>query len=159
MPDRVLHTKLDGPGLFLFEVAGQNHYQPAILQLLQGRFQESAALESTAQSAEDYVTAILRSELTPPHDCNAIAVEISGLKVGHLDRHTAAKLTNRSKRLGFDRIEATCKAKLAGYRSHGDQAAKVNVMLDKKPGTVPARWREAFLIQSKPKRSVLRVLG
>jgi hypothetical protein len=24
MPDRVLHTKLDGPGLFLFEVAGQD---------------------------------------------------------------------------------------------------------------------------------------
>jgi hypothetical protein len=130
MPDRVLHTKLDGPGLFLFEVAGQNHYQPAILQLLQGRFQESAALESTAQSAEDYVTAILRSEPSNPHDGNAIAVEISGLKVGHLDRHTAAKLTNQCKRLGFDRIEATCKAKLAGYRSHGDQAAKVNVMLD-----------------------------
>ena len=102
MPDRVLPTKLDGPGLFLFEVARQNRYQPAIL----------------------------RSESTNPHDCNAIAVEISGLKVGHLDRLTAAKLTNQSKRLGFDRIEATCKAKLAGYRSHGDQAAKVNVMLD-----------------------------
>jgi hypothetical protein len=102
MPDRVLHTKLDGPGLFLFEVAAQNHYQPAIL----------------------------RSEPSNPHDCNAIAVEISGLKVGYLDRHTAAKLTNQSKRLGFDRIEATCKAKLAGYRSHADQAAKVNVMLD-----------------------------
>jgi hypothetical protein len=130
MPDRVLHTKLDGPGLFLFEVAGQNHYQPAILQLLQGRFQESAALESTAQSAEDYVTAILRSEPSNPHDGNAIAVEISGLKVGYLDRHTAAKLTNQCKRLGFDRIEATCKAKLSGYRSHDDQAAKVNVVLD-----------------------------
>jgi hypothetical protein len=102
MPDRVLHTKLDGPGLLLFEIAGQNHYQPAIL----------------------------RSEPTNPHDCNAIAVEISGLKVGHLDRHTAAKLTNQCKRLRFDRIEATCKAKLAGYRSHADQAAKVNVMLD-----------------------------
>jgi hypothetical protein len=102
MPDRVLHTKLDGPGLFLFEVAGQNHYQPAILG----------------------------SESTNPHDCNAIAVEISGLKVGSLDRLTAAKLTNQSKRLGFDQIEATCKAKLSGYRSHGDQAAKVNVMLD-----------------------------
>jgi hypothetical protein len=135
MPDRVLHTKLDGPGLFLFEVAGQNHYQPAILQLLQNRFQESAALESTAQSAEFYVTAILRSEPTNPDDCNAIAVEIFGLKVGHLDRYTSTKLTNQSKRLGFDRIEATCKAKLAAYRSHGDQAAKVNVMLDKKPGT------------------------
>jgi hypothetical protein len=65
-----------------------------------------------------------------PHDCNAIVVETSGLKVGHLDRHTAAKLTNQCKRLGFDRIEATCKAKLSGYRSHGDQAAKVNVLLD-----------------------------
>jgi hypothetical protein len=102
MPDRVLHTKLDGPGLFLFEVAGQNRYQPAIL----------------------------RSEPSNPHDCNAIAVEISGLKVGSLDRLTAAKLTNQSKRLGFDRIEATCKAKLSGYRSHDDQAAKVNVVLD-----------------------------
>jgi len=130
MPDRVLHTKLDGPDLFLFEVAAQNHYQPAILQLLQSRFQESEALESTAQSSEHCVTAILRSEPTNPHDGNAIAVEISGLKVGHLDRHTAAKLKNQSKRLGFDRSEATCKAKLAGYRSHGDQAAKVNVMLD-----------------------------
>ena len=130
MPARVLHTKLDGPGLYLFEVAGKNHYQSEILQLLQDRFEESAALESTAQSAEDYVTAILRSEPTNPHDCNAIAVEISGLKVGYLDRHTAAKLTNQSKRLGFDQIEATCKAKLSGYRSHGDQAANVNVMLD-----------------------------
>jgi hypothetical protein len=94
-----------------------------------------------------------------PTDCNAIAVEISGLKVCHLDRHTAAKLTNQSKRLGFDRIETTCKAKLAAYRSHGDQAAKVNVMLDKKPGTVPERWRAAILIQSTPKRCVLRGLG
>jgi hypothetical protein len=102
MPDRVLPTKLDGPGLFLFEVAAQNHYQPAIL----------------------------RSEPSNSHDGNAIAVEISGLKVGYLDRLTAAKLTNQCKRLGFDRIEATCKAKLAGYRSHDDQAAKVNVMLD-----------------------------
>ena len=79
MPARILHTKLDGPGLFLFEVAGQNHYQPAILQLLQNRFHESAALESTAQSAEHSVTAILRSEPSNPHDGNAIAVEISGL--------------------------------------------------------------------------------
>jgi hypothetical protein len=102
MPDRVLPTKLDGPGLFLFEVAAQNHYQPAIL----------------------------RSEPTNPHDCNAIAVEISGLKVGYLDRHTSTKLTNQSKRLGFDQIEATCKAKLAAFRSHADQAAKMNVMLD-----------------------------
>jgi hypothetical protein len=30
---------------------------------------------------------------------------------------------------------------LAGYRSHGDHAAKVNVMPDKKPGTVPALER------------------
>jgi hypothetical protein len=59
----------------------------------------------------------------------------SRLKVGHLDRLTAAKLTNQCKLLGFDRIEATCKAKLARYLSHGDQAAKMNVMLDKKPGT------------------------
>ena len=130
MPARILHTKLDGPGLYLFEVAGKNHYQSAIQQLLQDRFEESAALESTAQSAEDYVTAILRSEPTNPHDCNAIAVEISGLKVGYLDRHAAAKLTHQSKRLGFDQIEATCKAKLSGYRSHGDLAANVNVMLD-----------------------------
>ncbi len=62
MPDRVLPTKLDGPGLFLFEVAGQNHYQPAILQLLQGRFQESEALESTAQAAEDYVAQSTRGQ-------------------------------------------------------------------------------------------------
>jgi hypothetical protein len=123
--------------LFLFEVAAQNHYQPAIL----------------------------RSEPTNPHDGNAIAVEISGLKVGYLDRHTAAKLTNQCKRLGFDRIEATCKAKLAGYRSHGDQAAKVNVMLDYDTKQMTrnrgqtARWKEAFLIQSTPKRSVLRVLS
>jgi hypothetical protein len=135
MPERVLRTTLDGPGLYLFEVAGKNHYQPAILQLLRDRFEESAALQSTAEYAEYYANATLRSEPTNPHDCNAIAVEISGLKVGYLDRHTAAKLTNQCKRLGFDRIEATCKAKLAGYRSHADQAAKVNVMLDKKPGT------------------------
>jgi hypothetical protein len=130
MPARILHTKLDGPGLYLFEVAGKNHYQSEILQLLQDRFEESAALESTAESAEYYVNAILRSEPTNPHDCNAIAVEISGLKVGYLDRHTAAKLTHQSKRLGFDQIQATCKAKLSGYRSQGDQAANVNVMLD-----------------------------
>ena len=52
MPDRVLRTKLDGPGLYLFEVAGKNHFQPAILQLLRDRFEESAALQSTAEYAE-----------------------------------------------------------------------------------------------------------
>ena len=39
MPARILHTKLDGPGLYLFEVAGKNHYQSEILQLLQDRFE------------------------------------------------------------------------------------------------------------------------
>lgn len=130
MPDRVLRTKLDGPGLYLFEVAGKNHYQPAILQLLRDRFEESAALQSTAEYAEYDANATLRSEPTNPHDCNAITVEISGLQVGYLNRHTAAKLTKQCKRLGFDRIEASCKAKISGYRSHGDYAANLNVMLD-----------------------------
>jgi hypothetical protein len=118
MPDRVLHTKLDGPGLFLFEVAGQNHYQPAIL----------------------------RSEPTNPHDCNAIAVEISGLKVGYLDRHTAAKLTNQSKRLGFDRIEATCKAKLTRKRGLSPRDGVITHILRGKAMTeelLPDRWEAA----------------
>jgi hypothetical protein len=72
MPDRVLHTKLDGPSLFLFEVAGQNHYQPAIL----------------------------RSEPTNPHDCNAIAVEISGLKVA-LPQNLWVKGSNISRMEAF----------------------------------------------------------
>lgn len=130
MPKRVLRTKLDGPGLYLFEVAGKNHYQHAILQLLRDRFEESPVLESTAESAEYYAIATLRSEPTNPHDCNAIAVDISGLQVGYLNRHTAAKLTNQCKRLGFDRINASCKAKISGYRSNGDYAANLNVMLD-----------------------------
>ena len=130
MPERVLRTTLDGPGLYLFEVAGKNYYQAAILQLLRDRFEESAALESTAETAEYYANATLRSEPSNPHDCNAIAIDISGLKVGHLNRHTATKLTNKGKRLGFDRIEVSCKAKITGYRSHGDHVANVCVMLD-----------------------------
>ena len=112
MPDRVLPTKLDGPGLFLFEVAGQNHYQPAIL----------------------------RSEPTNPHDGNAIAVEISpeSRPFGSTYRSETYESVQTT---WFRSNEATCKAKLAAYRSHDDQSAKVNVMLDKKPGTVPARWK------------------
>jgi hypothetical protein len=130
MLDRILRTKLDGPGLFLFEVAGRNHYQGAIQQLLRNRYEESSSLLPSSESAEYFAEATLRSEPTNPHDSNAIVVEISGLQVGYLNRQTAAKLTAQAKRLGFERIEATCRAKLTGYRSHSDQTANVTVMLD-----------------------------
>ncbi len=54
--------------------------------------------------------ATLRSEPSNDYDPNAIQVLIEDKVVGYLDRETAKKINGQLKKLGYDFIEAACKA-------------------------------------------------
>lgn len=63
-----------------FEIVGESFYQQNLLKI---------AGEKTTNGVEHYCEAELIPELNNPHDENAVAVFISGLKVGHLSRDDA----------------------------------------------------------------------
>ncbi len=69
------------------------------------------------------------SEPKNAHDPNAIQVLISDLKVGYLDRNTASRLTDQTKRKGFDQIDSSCMSLVSGLygRSNVDLLLKVKL--------------------------------
>jgi hypothetical protein len=72
--------KIDGEGEFEFEIVGESHYQDALNRI---------AGPKTEEGVEWYCEAELRPEPSNPHDINAVAVMIHGLKVGYLAREDA----------------------------------------------------------------------
>jgi HIRAN domain len=64
------------------EVVGESHYQDNLWQLVGSKADRSERIRVE-------ITAVLAAEPYNPHDANAVAVWIDGLKVGHLSRDDA----------------------------------------------------------------------
>jgi hypothetical protein len=75
-----LTGKITGGHPFAFDVVGESHYQPALRKLRNGRHMATD---------NDFVADIV-AEPENPHDPNACAIYIEGLKVGYLPRDAAA---------------------------------------------------------------------
>lgn len=75
-----LTGKITGGHACTFDVVGESHYQPALRKLRNGRH----------MATDNYFVADIVAEPENPHDPNACAVYIEGLKVGYLPRDAAA---------------------------------------------------------------------
>lgn len=117
--------RLSGPGTYSFEIVGESYYQDALSRLCGGK---------TEEGAEHYTTATLRLENENPYDDKAVAVEIEGLKVGHLSRHDARKYRKAIKRFGSGHETFVCDAVIAGgWRRSDDDEGHFGVRLDIPP--------------------------
>ncbi|AMS13133.1 hypothetical protein A3218_01930 [Pseudomonas chlororaphis] len=88
-----------------FEVVGESHYQPALRKLRNSRHMATD---------NDFVADIV-AEPENPHDPNACAVYIEGMKVGYLPRDAAADFHQQVAAMGVTGIwRFQTKAKLSG---------------------------------------------
>jgi len=71
---------ITGNGTFEQEIVGESHYQDALERICGGRTEDGAHFETSA---------LLVYEDDNPYDNQAVAVVISGAKVGHLSRPVA----------------------------------------------------------------------
>lgn len=79
-----LYVQIEGDGAFEFEIVGESHYQTALAVICGGK---------TENGHERYCVAYLIPEPDNPHDPNAILVEINGLQVGYIDKHSAPRMS------------------------------------------------------------------
>lgn len=100
-----LTGKITGGHACAFDVVGESHYQPALRKLRNGRHMATD---------NDFVADIV-AEPDNPHDLNACAVYIEGLKVGYLPRDAAADFHQQVADMGIDGTwRFQTKAKLSG---------------------------------------------
>ncbi len=111
MIERVLRQNLKGPGTFQIEVVGESFYEQNIRSILDRQLPQKIGLtvEFGGTDVRSFM-ATLRSEPSNDYDPNAIQVLIEDKVVGYLDRETAKKINGQLKKLGYDFIEAACKA-------------------------------------------------
>lgn len=100
-----LTGKITGGHACAFDVVGESHYQPALRKLRNGRHMATD---------NDFVADIV-AEPENPHDPNACAVYIEGLKVGYLPRDAAADFHQQVADMGVTGAwRFQTKAKLSG---------------------------------------------
>lgn len=100
-----LTGKITGGHACAFDIVGESHYQPALRKLRNGRHMATD---------NDFVADIV-AEPDNPHDPNACAVYIEGLKVGYLPRDAAADFHQQVAVMGVASTwRFQTKAKLSG---------------------------------------------
>lgn len=100
-----LTGKITGGHPCAFDVVGESHYQPALRKLRNGRHMSTD---------NDFIADIV-AEPDNPHDPNACAVYIEGLKVGYLPRDAAADFHQQVADMGVAGTwRFQTKAKLSG---------------------------------------------
>ena len=128
--DKVFAKPIVGPGTFAVDIVGESHCQDVLERLSGGRQQYGVMKETIAT---------LVSEPKNPRDPNAVRVEISGQKVGYLDKDRAAKIRHKLQRLGFDHLRAPCHAMIVGGAgSHGRFGVKLDIYTKKQKASEPA---------------------
>lgn len=114
--------KIDGEGEFEFDIVGESHYQDALSRI---------AGPKTEEGVEWYCEAELRPEPSNPHDRNAVAVMIQGLKVGYLAREDAMAwkraLANTGRPDAPTLVDAVI---VGGWRRPGGDEGSFGVKLD-----------------------------
>lgn len=106
--------KIVGDGSFEYDVVGESFYQPVLDSICGGK---------SEGGHEHACTAVLVCENDNPYDSNAIAVVISGRKVGHLPRSEAAAFRLLLRRHGIENLPVRCNALVVGgwKRERGDE--------------------------------------
>jgi hypothetical protein len=100
-----LTGKITGGHACAFNVVGESHYQPALRKLRNCRH----------MATDNDFDADIVAEPENPHDPNACAVYIEGLKVGYLPRDAAADFHQQVAEMGVTGIwRFQTKAKLSG---------------------------------------------
>jgi hypothetical protein len=97
--------QLPGDGEFETEVVGESHYQDALAKI---------AGPKTSAGVDLAVRARLVPEPDNPHDSNAVAIYVQGLKVGHLPRDMAAEWVETLRRRGDARAVIEVDANITG---------------------------------------------
>ncbi|WP_375738074.1 HIRAN domain-containing protein [Pseudomonas boanensis] len=116
-----LDGRLPGPGDFSFPVVGESHYQKNLRQV------EKKHGRGYEEDGEALIASIV-TEPENPHDKNACAVYIEGLRVGYLSRGDAASYVRQMASHGIRGVSHFhAKAKLIG--GYGDKK-HYGVMLD-----------------------------
>lgn len=93
---------LEGDGTFSVSVAGAAHYKSSLKK----------ACPKLRNGKERIMDALLVMESDNPHDRNAVAVKIAGLKVGYLPRDLAPVYRKQMRKLGHKSADAQCKAEV-----------------------------------------------
>lgn len=106
--------RIIGNGSFGYDVVGESFYQPALDSICGGK---------TEDGHEHECSAVLVCENDNPHDSNAIAVLISGRKIGHLARSEAAAFRQLLRSHGIENLPVRCDALVVGgwRRGRGDE--------------------------------------
>ena len=90
-------------GSFPMAIVGESFHQEALIAICGKHRRYGSDLQ---------VDAVIAREPNNPHDGNAVAVLISGRKVGHLSREAAAGVSDQMREQGLDRAE--CAARIRG---------------------------------------------
>ena len=119
------------------DTVGESHYQDNLITIC-GPYRR--------EGGETEVRAVLCRDPNNPHDKNAIRVEVDGLKVGHIPREQAKRLSEQMREDGIDRAE--CGARIrGGWRTNQHDEGFYGVKL-----AVPARgWVDFGLGKEAPK--------
>lgn len=120
-PNRSL--RIIGDGSFDYDVVGESFYQDHLDKVCGGK---------TENGHQHRCSALLLCEDNNPHDDNAIAVLISGRKVGHLSRSEAAAFRQLLRSHGIKNARVRCDALVVGgwkrgTRSEGHYGVKLDI--------------------------------
>ncbi|MDY6854516.1 MAG: hypothetical protein SWO11_07380 [Thermodesulfobacteriota bacterium] len=101
---------LNGPGTFSIEIVGESHYQEN-LKKIAGDYSEDGV--------EKDVLAKVIHENDNPYDNKAISIEISGYKVGHLNKSEARYYRRKFIEYGQEGRPGICNARIRGGWKRG----------------------------------------
>lgn len=88
-----------------YDVVGESSYQRELLHICGGKTEDGHYLETRA---------VLRPEQSNPHDKNAVAVHISGRKIGYLSRKDAIRWNKHLAEIGRPGADATVYGMITG---------------------------------------------
>lgn len=117
-----------GSGGFLFELAGESHYQPALRAL--------AGKHGDEEAQADYTATLVVDEDAQDH--KAVRVEIGGVVIGFLGGQESRSFRSRVSALKLGGRKTACAARICGGRvnDQGERAA-YGVRLDMTPLNQP----------------------
>jgi len=124
-----LRCQVQGNRLFALEVVGETYHHDSLERILLKRVDGMSMREDGSLIADIECPAILESMPDNPHDENAIAVRIDGLRIGYLSRRVANALSDQIRRFGYRIIEIQCIALIKAYM-YDDGESTFSVQLD-----------------------------
>lgn len=111
------YHQIEGDGDFDFEISGESFYQDTLNRICGGK---------TPEGHERYCVAYLVPEPDNPYDKNAVAVYIENLKVGHIPK-TIARRMSEALAGRYATIDAVIVGGWSRARDEGHYGVKLNM--------------------------------